>query len=128
MQERFGDWLDYRILTGNQWVNRIRRKFGLRYWSLSEFLKSRSGAAERYIARFVQAGLDDVRRRGLDGIVCGHIHRAALVQQEHLVYANDGDWVERSEEHTSELQSLMRISSAVFCLKKKKQTSNTIQE
>src|SRR3546814_2959945 len=29
--------------------------------------------------------------------------------------------VERSEEHTSELQSLMRISYAVFCLKKKKQ-------
>src|SRR3546814_5736415 len=33
----------------------------------------------------------------------------------------------RSEEHTSELQSLMRISYAVFCLKKKKrQTTNTI--
>src|SRR3546814_8486604 len=31
---------------------------------------------------------------------------------------------ERSEEHTSELQSLMRISYAVFCLKKKKQQSN----
>src|SRR3546814_2808345 len=30
----------------------------------------------------------------------------------------------RSEEHTSELQSLMRISYAVFCLKKKKQTNN----
>src|SRR3546814_6086075 len=32
---------------------------------------------------------------------------------------------ERSEEHTSELQSLMRISYAVFCLKKKKKTSDT---
>src|SRR3546814_10434298 len=31
----------------------------------------------------------------------------------------------RSEEHTSELQSLMRISYAVFCLKKKKKTHNT---
>src|SRR3546814_8111080 len=30
-------------------------------------------------------------------------------------------WIDRSEEHTSELQSLMRISYAVFCLKKKKQ-------
>src|SRR3546814_3158092 len=45
-----------------------------------------------------------------------------------LVFATDGDgkvtsWrvgVPRSEEHTSELQSLMRISYAVFCLKKKK--------
>src|SRR3546814_3819164 len=31
----------------------------------------------------------------------------------------------RSEEHTSELQSLMRISAAVFCLKKKTQTTST---
>src|SRR3546814_7024116 len=36
---------------------------------------------------------------------------------------------QRSEEHTSELQSLMRISYAVFCLKKKKnKTTNTIRE
>src|SRR3546814_4691014 len=34
--------------------------------------------------------------------------------------------MERSEEHTSELQSLMRISYAVFCLKKKKQNKNSI--
>jgi len=94
LQEKFGDWLYYRILGGNRWVNRLRQQLGLRYWSLSEFLKRRSGAAERYIARFVQAGLDDARRRGLDGIVCGHIHRAGLFQQDGLIYANDGDWVE----------------------------------
>lgn len=94
VQEKFGDWLYYRILTGNQWLNRARAAMGLRYWSLSEFLKRRSGAAERYIARFVQAGLDDARRRGLDGIVCGHIHRAALLRRDGLLYANDGDWVE----------------------------------
>src|SRR5690606_25318646 len=76
LQEKFGDWLYYRILTGNKGLNRIRRRLGLRYWSLSEFLKQRSTTAERYIARFVDAGLDDARRRGLDGIVCGHIHRA----------------------------------------------------
>src|SRR3546814_8375620 len=34
----------------------------------------------------------------------------------------------RSEEHTSELQSLMRISYAVFCLKKKKKQKNTINK
>ena len=94
LQERFGDWLYYRILTGNRLLNALRRRFGLRYWSLAEFLKRRSAAAERYIERFMQAGLDDVRRRGLDGIVCGHIHRAALVERDGRVYANDGDWVE----------------------------------
>src|SRR3546814_4377766 len=39
--------------------------------------------------------------------------------------ARDGATVERSEEHTSELQSLMRISYAVFCLKKKNTTTTT---
>ena len=94
LQERLGDWLYYRLLTGNKFVNALRRRFGLRYWSLSEYLKRKSGAAERYISRFVQAGLDDARRRGLDGVICGHIHRAALLQRDGLVYANDGDWVE----------------------------------
>ena len=94
MQEKFGDWLYYRILTGNRLLNFVRQRFGLRYWSLSEFLKRQSGAAERYIARFVQAGLDDAKRRGVDGILCGHIHRAALFERDGCVYANDGDWVE----------------------------------
>src|SRR5688572_187535 len=94
MQEKFGDWLYERILTGNQLTNRVRRRFGLRYWSLADFLKRRSGAAERYISRFVQAGLSDAKQRGLDGIVCGHIHRAALFERDGCVYANDGDWVE----------------------------------
>src|SRR3546814_5275979 len=39
---------------------------------------------------------------------------------------DDAGRFERSEEHTSELQSLMRISYAVFCLKKKKKTTTTI--
>lgn len=110
LQEKFGDWLYYRILTGNQALNAVRRLLGMRYWSLSEFLKKRSGAAERYIERFVQAGLDDVRRRGLDGIVCGHIHRAALIERDGLVYANDGDWVESltalAEDHDGALRVL----------------------
>src|SRR3546814_1120618 len=40
------------------------------------------------------------------------------------VGTNNGKGPERSEEHTSELQSLMRISYAVFCLKKKKKKYN----
>ena len=93
-QEHLGDWLYDRILAGNRLTNLARRRVGLRYWSLADFLKRQSVAAERYIGRFVQAGLDDARRRGLDGIVCGHIHRAALREVDGLVYANDGDWVE----------------------------------
>lgn len=111
LQEKFGDWLYYRILSGNKLLNRVRRRLGLRYWSLSEFLKQRSGAAERYIARFVQAGLDDARRRGLDGIICGHIHRPGLVQRDGLVYANDGDWVESLTALVEEHDGCLRLLS-----------------
>ena len=61
------------------------------------------------IARFVQAGLDDARRRGLDGIVCGHIHRASLLQRDGLLYANDGDWVES-------LTALSEEADGTLCL------------
>lgn len=89
-----GDRLYSAILMGNGLLNRARRAFGLRYFSLADLLKRRSGAAERYIERFVDACFADVERRRLDGIVCGHIHRPALIERDGIVYANDGDWVE----------------------------------
>src|SRR3546814_5819500 len=61
------------------------------------------------------------RCRGSDQDQRGHGHTASVPTQEHAgavrcVRVSRS----RSEEHTSELQSLMRISYAVFCLKKKK--------
>src|SRR3546814_5714045 len=55
-------------------------------------------------------------------LIFGHFHHEAVARPFRHRPAQ-----ERSEEHTSELQSLMRISYAVFCLKKKK-TKNTKQE
>src|SRR3546814_10319937 len=55
----------------------------------------------------------------LPHIICsGHVHN----YQRYSKHYNDDEV--RSEEHTSELQSLMRISYAVFCLKKKKTPTN----
>src|SRR3546814_2297249 len=56
--------------------------------------------------------------------------RTVAVRQRHLADIERAPRValpERSEEHTSELQSLMRISYAVFCLKKKKTRQTTTQ-
>src|SRR3546814_8574160 len=52
----------------------------------------------------------------LDAVIADFISGAI----EQLSPARDDDGWDRSEEHTSELQSLMRTSYAVFCLKKKK--------
>src|SRR3546814_5068960 len=64
----------------------------------------------------------------LFGGVSPDIYSAALISA-HSVNALDIDFpaVIRSEEHTSELQSLMRISYAVFCLKKKKNKNRNTQ-
>ncbi|MCB1614358.1 MAG: UDP-2,3-diacylglucosamine diphosphatase, partial [Xanthomonadales bacterium] len=67
---------------------------GLRYWSLAAFIKRQSTLAERYIERYVLAAIGAAASRGLDGIICGHIHRPALETRNGIVYANDGDWVE----------------------------------
>lgn len=110
-KEAFGHWLYYLILSGNKMANRVRRRLGMRYWSLAEDLKRRSASAERYIARFVDAGLADVRRRGLDGIVCGHIHRRDLRVVDGLVYANDGDWVESLSALVEDVHGHLRLVS-----------------
>src|SRR3546814_7368672 len=69
------------------------------------------------VAPQVDASLDHVelQRRNMALIVA--IPTATILQCPRLVYVHPD---RRSEEHTSELQSLMRISYAVFCLKKKK--------
>ena len=38
--------------------------------------------------------LTETKRRGCDGVVCGHIHKAEMRKIDGLIYANDGDWVE----------------------------------
>ena len=93
-QERLGDHLYDYILAGNRLTREVRARLGLGHWSLAQFLKRQSAQAERYIDRYVRAALAAATARGVDGIVCGHIHRASLEQHDGLIYANDGDWVE----------------------------------
>ena len=80
------------------WVNRhfntVRRRLGYRYWSLSAYLKRRVKNAMQYVASFGDAVADEARRRGVEGVVCGHIHHAELRQIGDILYCNSGDWVE----------------------------------
>src|SRR3546814_5517095 len=63
-------------------------------------------------------------KRGRRAIGSGGVRSRKNVRVNQL-YINSAITVERSEEHTSELQSLMRISYAVFCLKKKQNKKST---
>jgi len=89
-----GDIAYRALLTLNTALNRLRRQLGFGYWSLSAFLKSRVKNALQFIDSFETALANEARRRGVDGVICGHIHKAEMREIGGILYINDGDWVE----------------------------------
>ncbi|MEX8494451.1 UDP-2,3-diacylglucosamine diphosphatase [Sphaerotilus sp.] len=89
-----GDGLYQFTLRLNRTLNSVRARVGLPYWSLSRYLKLKVKRAVSFIGDFEAAVIREAKRRGVDGVVCGHIHHAELRTVDGLTYANDGDWVE----------------------------------
>lgn len=89
-----GDTLYEFTLRLNRHLNSLRARLGLPYWSLSQYLKHRVKSAVNFISSFESAVAAEARKRGLDGVVCGHIHRAEMRMIDGTLYCNDGDWVE----------------------------------
>jgi UDP-2,3-diacylglucosamine pyrophosphatase LpxH len=81
-------------LALNTGFNHLRHRMGLPYWSLSAYLKHKVKNAVAYISDYEDAVAEEARRRGVDGVVCGHIHHAEIRQIGGITYCNDGDWVE----------------------------------
>ena len=90
-------------------LNGLRRVFGLGYWSLSGFLKRKVKDALEYICRFEAAAAREARSRGFDGVICGHIHQAAIKTIEGVLYINDGDWVESCTALAEDTQGHLEI-------------------
>jgi UDP-2,3-diacylglucosamine pyrophosphatase LpxH len=82
------------LLRANVWVNMARRQLGLPYWSMSAHVKKRVKNAVAFISRFEETVARAARERGVDGVVCGHIHSAEIREFDGITYMNDGDWVE----------------------------------
>lgn len=89
-----GDFAYITLLKVNRWLNVIRRWLNLPYWSFSQYLKQRVKSAVSFISAFETVMSRETRRRGCDGVICGHIHKAELKQMGQILYANSGDWVE----------------------------------
>lgn len=89
-----GDSLYEFTLKLNRYLNSLRARMGLPYWSLSKYLKLKVKRAVNFIGDFENAVAREARRRGMQGVVCGHIHHAELREIDGITYANDGDWVE----------------------------------
>ena len=89
-----GDTAYELLLKSNSAFNWLRRRAGLPYWSLAAHLKKRVKNAVQFISRYEEAVAHAARDRGVDGIVCGHIHSAEIRRFGEVTYYNGGDWVE----------------------------------
>ncbi|HEX3810784.1 MAG TPA: UDP-2,3-diacylglucosamine diphosphatase [Rhizomicrobium sp.] len=104
-----GDWAYSKALDLNEVLSNARRMAGLPYWSLANYLKHKVKNALEYICRFEAAVAREAREHGYDGVVCGHIHQAAIKEIDGITYMNDGDWVESCTALVEDARGRMEI-------------------
>jgi UDP-2,3-diacylglucosamine pyrophosphatase LpxH len=97
------------LLAVNPAMNAVRRALGRPPASLAAFLKTRLKSAVEYIASFEHAVAHEARRRGMDGVVCGHIHRPMMRDVDGVLYCNDGDWVESCSLLAEDFRGRLRV-------------------
>ena len=98
---RLAPWLSFLgdkaydfVLYLNGKFNWILHKMGFGYWSLSKYLKHKVKKAVDFMFQFEKNLAGYCKKRGFDGVICGHIHHAEIKQIDGVTYMNDGDWVE----------------------------------
>ncbi|UIP07351.1 UDP-2,3-diacylglucosamine diphosphatase [Erythrobacter sp. SDW2] len=93
-----GDALYHLMMKLNNWVARVRTMLDLPYWSISKAAKHKVKNAVEFISKYEEVVARAAAERGVDGVVCGHIHTAEFRRFTHngreVEYWNDGDWVE----------------------------------
>ncbi len=89
-----GDYAYTAAIAINRVFNSLRRRFGFGYWSLSQWAKHKVKNAVNYIGEFEKTLVIEARRNAADGVICGHIHHAAIHNKFGITYINCGDWVE----------------------------------
>ena len=93
-----GDALYHLMMKLNGWVAGVRKLLGLPYWSISKAAKHKVKNAVEFISKYEAVVARAAGERGVDGVVCGHIHTAEIREFAHegrrIEYFNDGDWVE----------------------------------
>ncbi len=105
----FGDWAYGIMLRWNDVLFAVRKRLGLPYWSLSGWLKHKVKNAVEFISHFEDVVAREAQMRGVDGVVCGHIHHAEIRRIGDVLYLNDGDWVESCTALVEDARGVMEI-------------------
>ncbi len=104
-----GDQAYTLLLRANIVLNALRRRFNMPYWSLSSYLKMRVKNAVQFIGKYEEVVAREAAQRGVQGVVCGHIHSAEIREFGSITYYNDGDWVESCTALTEAKDGTMSI-------------------
>jgi UDP-2,3-diacylglucosamine pyrophosphatase LpxH len=102
----------------NGWLSWIRRRLNRPgYWSLAGYAKRKVKSAVNFIFDFEDSVIHAARERGLDGVICGHIHSAVLREVDGIAYINCGDWVDSCTAIVEHVDGRMELiqQSAVPC-------------
>ncbi len=97
------------LLFTNRWYNHFRSLFGHPYWSLAGYIKHRVRGAGEAISRYRRIALRAAANKGVDGIVCGHIHHPEIQQEQDVIYCNTGDWVENCSALTEDAEGQLSM-------------------
>ncbi len=90
-----GDFSYQLLVDLNRALSLIRRKLGVSgHWSLADYAKRNVLRAVSFISDFENAVVRNVKRLGLDGVICGHIHTPVIKRIDGITYINCGDWVD----------------------------------
>ncbi len=103
-----GDWAYETALRANTSFNIVRRRLGFPYWSFSAWAKLKVKNAVNFIGSFETALAAEAVKHHVDGVICGHIHHAAIRDINGVTYVNTGDFVEScsvvAEHHDGRLE------------------------
>lgn len=91
---RLAEFLYRSALRLSVLVHAGRNRIGRPYWSLLSALKWRLETVRAAVGRFEDTAARAAAEAGVDGIICGHIHRPAIRDLHGVRYVNTGDWVE----------------------------------
>lgn len=90
-----GDVAYNALVRINLFISRLRRLFRRPgYWSLAGYAKQKVKKAASFIFDFEDAIVHAARQRGMDGVMCGHIHWPSDRDVDGVRYLNCGDWVD----------------------------------
>ncbi|MFZ4387038.1 MAG: UDP-2,3-diacylglucosamine diphosphatase, partial [Chthoniobacterales bacterium] len=97
------------LLRLNGPVNFCRRLIGRGHWSLSAYVKSSVKNVVNFIGGFEESMVHFASDGGAQGIICGHIHTAAIRRIKDLDYYNTGDWVESRTALVEEMNGSLKL-------------------